>query len=180
MENEQVRRNGPGLAVKICVPVLIALAVIAVWILKNRGEADSPADINPDFALDVTSDFDLEALSAYGLPIVLDFSAGWCQPCREMEPTLKKLNEELQGKAIIRIVDTEVLPEITADYPIRAIPTQFFFTADGLPFNPDDPEAMRLMIYTARDTGDHALTAHEGLMTESALRAVLREMGVEA
>lgn len=169
---------------RIVVPILILLTIGGIWLLRNsQGGEDNPItaeSAHPDFALKATADLDLETLKAHGLPIVLDFSADWCQPCREMEPILEKLNAEYAGKAIIKIVDTEAMPEFTANFPVRAIPTQFFYDKDGNPFVPEKDFGAELILYSNRDTEDHALTAHEGLLYEGILRDILAEMGVEA
>jgi thioredoxin 1 len=58
-----------------------------------------------DFSLFVTEPIDFDRLTSYGIPIMIDFGADSCVPCKEMSPVLKKLNAELQGKAIIRFID---------------------------------------------------------------------------
>lgn len=54
---------------------------------------------NPDFSLYVTEKIDLEKLKSYGLPIIIDFGADSCIPCKEMAPVLLELNAGLRGKA---------------------------------------------------------------------------------
>jgi thioredoxin 1 len=132
-----------------------------------------------DFALHVEDKLDLDRLKSYGLPIMIDFGADYCPPCREMKPTLEKLNEELKGKVIIKYVDVEKLTKVAQDYPIRVIPTQVFYDKEGNPFNPSDPDAAGMYIYSHRETNEHLFTVHEGLMTETDILAVLREMGME-
>lgn len=169
-----------SLLLKILVPVLILLAIGGVWIMKNTGDATPTPEIAyPDFALDAGEDFDLERLTSYGLPVLLDFSADWCQPCQQMKPILTSLNTELQGRAIVVVVNTEKYPEVTAQFPVRAIPTQFFFDADGTPYTPEDPDSMGLILYSHRDTEEHLLTAHEGFWDKESLLAALKEMGME-
>jgi len=66
-----------------------------------------------------------------GRPTMADFGAGWCQPCKMMEPVLKEAARKYQGKANIVYVDTDKFPQIARNYKIRAIPTQIFFDAKG-------------------------------------------------
>jgi len=133
---------------------------------------------NPDFFLSVTEVLDLEQLKSYGLPIMIDFGADSCIPCKEMAPILKDLNSKLQGKAIIRFVDVWKDPKLSEGFPIRVIPTQMFFDSEGKPFRPADPDASQMLMYVLKDTEEHVFTAHEGGMTEQMIMQALQEMGL--
>lgn len=169
-----------GLLVKIIIPVLIVCVVIGIWAVKNN-KKDTGAIVgdNSDFALHVTEKIDLEKLKSYGLPIVIDFGADSCIPCKEMAPVLKELNAELQGKAIVRFVDVWKYPKLADDYPVNLIPTQIFIDASGKPYKPKDPEAMQMAQYSSKDTGEHVFTAHEGGLTKEQLLSALKEMGLK-
>jgi thioredoxin 1 len=163
-------------AIRILVPVLIVLAITGIWFIKN-GAANGGADTaQGELALDATS-LDLETLKAYGLPIVIDFGADYCQPCREFKPILEGVYADMQGKAIIQYVDTEKYYEIAAQFPIQVIPTQVLFNADGTPYVPGDDMALDFRRYNRKDTGEHALTVHEGSLTEDQLLEILKDMG---
>ncbi|MDL2232840.1 thioredoxin [Ruminococcaceae bacterium OttesenSCG-928-L11] len=180
-ENMPAKKPPQSLLLKIGVPLLIVLAIAGLWLAKNKSAPTNDAvPNNPDFALEADSSLDLERLKSYGLPILLDFSADWCAPCKEMEPILRKLNQDLQGKAIIKIVNTEELPAIASQYPVTVIPTQFLFDSAGNPYGQEGAYAPYMKFYSTRDTEEHVLTAHEGLMYEEDLLALLREMGLEA
>lgn len=112
------------------------------------------------------------------MPLIIDFGADSCLPCKEMAPVLKELNESLQGKAIIKFVDVWKYQDLAEGFPLRVIPTQFFFDKDGKPFLPSDPENMQMTIYKTKDNDTHVFTVHEGGMTKSQLLAVLEELGV--
>jgi thioredoxin 1 len=165
--------------IKIIVPILILCAVFGIWLIKGSEKDLENVSLNPDFDLNVTEKIDLDELKAYGLPIIIDFGADSCLPCKEMAPVLKELNEELQGKAIIKFVDVWKNPDFAEDYPIRAIPTQVFFDAKGDPYTPQNPEAFKMNMYTMRDSEEHVLTTHEGGLTKDDLLAILKEMGME-
>ncbi len=169
---------------KIMAILFISVVIAGIWSVKNREKQDlqqpsSSPDGNPDFNLYVTETLDLEKLKSYGLPIIIDFGADSCIPCKEMAPVLKELNETLQKKAIVRFVDVWKHRNLAEGYPLRAIPTQFFFNADGTPFTPSDSIAVPMQRYSAKDTGAHVFTLHEGGMTKAQLLGVLKEMGVE-
>ena len=56
-------------------------------------------------------------------PVLVDFWAGWCQPCQTLMPILTKLADEYQGAFILAKVDTEAEQEIAAQLGIRSLPT---------------------------------------------------------
>lgn len=60
-------------------------------------------------------------------PLLIDFGAAWCPPCRAMEPTLENLAIELDGKATIGKVDVDANPMITTRYGVRNLPTFILF-----------------------------------------------------
>lgn len=170
-------------ALKIIIPILIILAIGAIWLIKNADKesaaGDKPGSDSAAYALIVTEEIDLEELKSYGLPIMIDFGSDSCIPCKEMAPILEKLNKKLQGKAIIKFVDVWKYPELAQNYPISVIPTQMFFNKDGKPYTPSDPQALKINMYSLKDTNEHVFTTHEGGMTEETILAALKEMGLE-
>jgi len=134
--------------------------------------------VNTDFVL-AASEINLDKLKLYKLPIIIDFGADSCIPCKEMAPVLKKLNEEWQGKVIVKFVDVWKYPDASADFPVQVIPTQFFFDGQGNPYVPSDPEGMQMIMYSLKDTQEHVYTAHQGGLTEEQFRAIFKEMGIK-
>ncbi len=168
------------LLVKILVPILIVVTLTIIWIVKTY---PTPTPIGKqtgnvaDFVLETTS-IDLDILKEYNMPIVIDFGADSCIPCKEMAPVLKTLNAEMQGKAIIKFVDVWKNGEAAKDFPIQVIPTQIFINADGKPYVPSDNMKIKFDMYSKKDTGEHAFTVHQGGLTEEQMRAILADMGV--
>lgn len=148
----------------------------------SENEAQSSKDFSSDytskFDLDATNNFNLDQLKTYGLPMIIDFGSDSCIPCKEMAPTLKALNEELKGKAIVKFVDVWKNQDAAANLPVKVIPTQFFFDKNGKPYVPKDNQSGFTM-YSDKTTGEHIFTVHEGGMDKEAVLKVLKEMGVK-
>ncbi|MCL6271962.1 thioredoxin TrxC [Sansalvadorimonas sp. 2012CJ34-2] len=66
-------------------------------------------------------------LSQTDLPVVVDFSAPWCGPCKAMAPAYAKVAGELEPGLIFAKLDTEANQQLAAPYNIRSIPTMIVF-----------------------------------------------------
>jgi putative thioredoxin len=76
------------------------------------------------FAQDVSqSDFEEQVVAAsFKQPVVIDFWAPWCAPCKVLKPILEKLAGEYEGKFKLAKVNSDENPEISARYAVRGIP----------------------------------------------------------
>lgn len=70
--------------------------------------------------------FDQEVLKSQE-PVLVDFFAEWCGPCKAMAPALDQVASEMKGKLKVVKVDVDQNPGITAKYAIRAMPTLMVF-----------------------------------------------------
>lgn len=143
--------------VKIVVLVLVVAAIFGIWAYKNLLPGNKAQEYDTsEFALDATEDFDLEQILSHGLPVMIDFGADYCAPCREMEPILEKVNKDYRGRAVIKFVDVQKNPQVAGGFGIKFIPTQFFFDAEGKPYG-----------------------YHEGFLPEEEIIRILKELGAE-
>lgn len=65
------------------------------------------------------------------LPIMYDFFATWCGPCKQMAPIVDQLKEEYKGKVDIQIIDIDQNKSLASQYQINAVPTQIIFDSAG-------------------------------------------------
>lgn len=68
-----------------------------------------------------------EDLKNGSLPMVVDFWATWCGPCRMVAPIIAQLAEEYDGRIVVGKCDVEENDDIAMEYGIRSIPTILFF-----------------------------------------------------
>ncbi len=66
-------------------------------------------------------------------PVVIDFYADWCGPCKMLSPIMEELAKEYQGKVDIYKIDTEAEQELAAVFGIRSIPSVLFVPKNDKP-----------------------------------------------
>ena len=71
-------------------------------------------------------DFKTEVLDA-SLPVLVDFTAPWCGPCKMVDPIIKQLAEEWQGRVKVVKCDADQNPNVLIDYGIMGLPTVMLF-----------------------------------------------------
>jgi thioredoxin 2 len=90
-----------------------------------RCKTEIPAPASP---IDIhnSADFDRLVASA-SVPVIVDYWAPWCGPCRMVAPEVKKLAKTVAGKALVLKVDTERVPDVAGRFGIQSIPTFIVF-----------------------------------------------------
>ena len=87
----------------------------------DLSQPDGPVEV------DSAAMFD-ELVAAAAVPVVVDYWAPWCGPCRYVAPELEKVAKRRSGELLVVKVNTDEVPELQARYQIRSIPTLAVFS----------------------------------------------------
>ena len=68
-----------------------------------------------------------ELIQQSEIPVVVDFWADWCGPCKMVSPALEKLAQEFKGKLMVIKINVDKKPQISARYQVQSIPTIMMF-----------------------------------------------------
>jgi thioredoxin 1 len=111
---------------------LTALAIAAILPLLGMGgcqDSSHPtgSDSHPTNLVTLTeANFQAEVLSA-SKPVLVDFWATWCGPCKVLAPVIEEIANEYSGRIVVGKVDVDAAPALAERYGIQAIPTVLLF-----------------------------------------------------
>lgn len=73
-----------------------------------------------------------EELKSYAMPVIVDFFATWCGPCKMLAPIIESVMEEYEGMVRFVKVDIDLYPDLAEKYEIQSVPTLLFFNGKEL------------------------------------------------
>lgn len=125
---------------KTAITCAIALALLA-GACSGNGKKEAAASTDSDAVatqtesgIAVSDEYKLvdgTFVSANGLPMIIDFSAEWCPPCRQLKPVFEELEKEYAGKINFITVNVDSMPSVAQNYKVESIPNLVFAKADG-------------------------------------------------
>jgi thioredoxin 1 len=83
-------------------------------------------------AINLTDENFHDIVNNSDVPVVIDFWADWCGPCKMIAPTVEEISQKNVGKLVVGKVDIDANPNLAEQYQVRSIPTIIVFI-DGTP-----------------------------------------------
>src|SRR5579872_882071 len=96
---------------------------------KGQGTGPGPGKAGGGVPFVTERDFEREVLRSE-LPVLLEFSADWCQPCKAIAPEVEAFAREMSGKAKVVKIDVDKSPTIAQQLRVQSVPT-FMVVAEG-------------------------------------------------
>lgn len=102
--------------------LIAALAIVVCGSCQSKNKSEQPVAASTDSIAAYESKTTVKEVDN-SLPIVYDFSAVWCGPCKLFAPVFEKVSKEYAGKANFVKVDVDTNPELAQQWNIRSVPT---------------------------------------------------------
>ncbi len=95
---------------------------------QAEAQAEAPAAITPEESQD---GWGKQSTIVSSKPMVVDFFATWCGPCKQLAPILDEIENNHKGEVIFQRIDVDQKPELAQEFNIQAIPMLMFITPSG-------------------------------------------------
>ncbi len=106
------------------------LLVVSGWFwFSNIVDSDLHADGLPSSVIAVNDNNAVEEIFQSKVPVLIDFYASWCGPCRIQSPVIEKLSKQYDGKVKFVKVNIDEAPILAETYRIQAVPTLYIFSS---------------------------------------------------
>src|SRR6266496_4073641 len=128
IDHGSMRRDVEMRNVLVLFGITLLLVVLGTW-HSQQLPSGRPGSANIAVATD--ADFDREVLESK-LPVLVDFWAPWCGPCRTLAPAVEDMAEEFAGKLRVVKVNVDDAPEIAKRYAVGSIPMLAVFKSGRL------------------------------------------------
>ncbi len=115
-----MRKNTQWILFVVAILVAVGCSCVAINPLLAE-DSEPPSNTGEDLK---------NALKS-GMPILADFGANKCIPCRQIRPILREIKKEYAGKANVLIIDVWEMPKLAREYRIQLIPTLVFWDPSG-------------------------------------------------
>lgn len=103
-------------------------ALLGICYILFMGSSQLPTGPAKPLKIKSIAEFETKVLDARQ-PVLVDFYADFCPPCRQLAPQIDKLAKEYRGRAVVAKVDVKKLPQLAHQFGIRSIPAVLFFQA---------------------------------------------------
>ena len=120
--------------------IILSLALAASCFMSCQGH-DKGADVADKENIEMAPNEVREAnpykvengriIPTDGKPMIVDFSATWCPPCRQLKPLFNQLAEDFKGRITFVTIDVDENPELSQAYNVQSIPMMIFLNKDG-------------------------------------------------
>ena len=120
---------------------LMSLLVVSGCFLSCQGNAKGVKEITNEENIEMAPNeieeepvykiVDNQIIPVNGRPMIVDFSATWCPPCKQLKPIFEKLAEEFKGRVDFVTVDVDENPGLSQAYGVQSIPMMVFINKDG-------------------------------------------------